>query len=441
MLSRAIVLIDRPKPPSSSEESTPMTHVGGLSLLQRTLYAAQRAGIREGLVLLTEPWPEAEACIRTDPKNVAFSPLVLSPPSGREEAARSRLASFRCEDFLFLSGAWLVDREVLRDLCGTEGPLRAPALVKPARPPAGEDAVPPAALVPAATAPAFLDALKEGDTVRAAARLAENHGNTEELLLEEPKLFPVRSRAECERAEDGLLRGLIKPTESFLSQKFERRISLAITRRLLYSPVTPNLITVFSVLIGLASALLFIGDSRIAHVIGALLLLLSSIIDGCDGELARLKYQESRLGSLLDFLGDNLVHMAVFFCIGFGLALRGEGSVYLWLGVTSALGVLGSAGAVFWRMFLKADSVFTFSTPVRVEGMALAQGKLRRQIDFADKISNRDFIYLILVLAAAGGLWIYAWLSALGSAFYFIYLLYLYRRMSSLKQASPAGGA
>jgi phosphatidylglycerophosphate synthase len=173
-----------------------------------------------------------------------------------------------------------------------------------------------------------------------------------------------------------------------------------------------------------------------------LLLLFSSVVDGCDGEVARLRFQESRLGSLLDFLGDNLVHMSVFFCIGLGLFRRNEGSVYLILGIVAALGTFASALSVFRQVFHKNGSgIITFSTPVRGEEMDRATGRLRRQIEFADKISNRDFIYLILALSALGGLWIYAWLSALGSVFYFFYLTYLYRRMGRLSPASPESGA
>jgi hypothetical protein len=98
--------------------------------------------------------------------------------------------------------------------------------------------------------------------------------------------------------------------------------------------------------------------------------------------------------------------------------------------------------SVFRRVFHKNGSgIITFSTPVRGEEMDRATGRLRRQIEFADKISNRDFIYLILALSALGGLWIYAWLSALGSVFYFFYLTYLYRRMGRVSPASPESGA
>ena len=67
-----------------------------------------------------------------------------------------------------------------------------------------------------------------------------------------------------------------------------------------------------SVLIGLAGAAFFVSPRPALQFTGALLFLLHSILDGCDGELARLKFQESRFGGVLDFWGDNVVHSAVF---------------------------------------------------------------------------------------------------------------------------------
>ena len=43
------------------------------------------------------------------------------------------------------------------------------------------------------------------------------------------------------------------------------------------------------------------------------------IIDGCDGEVARLKFQESRFGYLFDVTTDNIVHVAIFIGLGVGL--------------------------------------------------------------------------------------------------------------------------
>ncbi len=440
MIDKALVLL-----PARSGTG-PLVRLGGLSVLQRLLYTAHSAGIRKGVVLASAPDPEAERLVREDPKTRSFVYLQLA---GRGAAADSReLEECLRGDLAVLSAEWILDRTFLRHLLDRQEPLAGPVIVGAREPAAGDErrkSLPPAALVPAASAASLRQALLSERPYEAAADVLHSLPEPECVEAGEPAVIPIRegSQQALERAQKALFRSLIKPTESYLSKNLERKISLFITARLVDTAVTPNQVSLVSICIGLVSGGLFLGPNRLYHVAGALLLWLSSVIDGCDGEIARLKFQESRLGSVLDFLGDNLVHIVVFFCIGFGLYMRGEGSIYLVLGILAALGTLATASAVFWRIFLKSGSeaVITFSTPVRVEEAALAGNGLRRKIELADKISNRDFIYLILALSLVGGLWIYAWLSALGTFFYLAYLLHLYRRMGLVSRASPASSS
>ena len=47
-------------------------------------------------------------------------------------------------------------------------------------------------------------------------------------------------------------------------------------------------------------------------MLGAFLSLAASILDGCDGEIARLKYQESALGCWIETFGDYSYYVAIF---------------------------------------------------------------------------------------------------------------------------------
>jgi len=424
----------------------PLVRVGGLTILQRTLYNLQWAGVREGVVLSYGDWPEVERAVRMDEKNRAFTWIALPDlEAGSEQKAR--LTRLLRDRVLIQFPGWIVDRNLVREWLSHPPSVDAVADGKRVLEPS--DTSPPwtETLPPLAEASGSgLDALSRSLLRKAPIREVRDRLYAEPKPLVQtasrPTLIRVERPEDRKDAEHEMLQGLIKPTESWLSRRFERRVSLALSRRLLHTRITPNQISGFSLLMGLASALLFLPDWGMLHVLGALLLLLSSIVDGCDGELARLRYQESRFGSWLDFLGDNLVHMAVFFCIGFGLYRRGEGAVYLLLGGTAALCTCLAASSVFLRVILKAGSrVITFATPVRLEEMENASGSLRRQIDFTDRISNRDFIYAILALTLVGQLWIFAWLSGLGSLFYLGSLLYLYRRMGVIGSAPARAGA
>src|SRR5439155_1324556 len=80
-------------------------------------------------------------------------------------------------------------------------------------------------------------------------------------------------------AEAWLLRSLIKQNEGFMSRHFERRISLAITRRLATTSATPNAMTLVSVAVGLVAAPFFLSSSALWQLTGALLVLAHSFLD------------------------------------------------------------------------------------------------------------------------------------------------------------------
>jgi phosphatidylglycerophosphate synthase len=435
MIKKALVLLP-PGTERTDEAVSPLARMGGLTLIQRVLYSLQWAGIEEGVVLSQGEWPGLAHHMRQDSKIEAFS--WLSTKASREYFSEGNAGFSAEEDCIVLFPYWIVDRQVLKDICGREESLSEIILFEPPRSlDAAGGGTPPLALVPGTAARALIQAWEERGPIDEGIHRLQGKAVVRKEQLPEEALIRAEKDSDLPGAERRLFQRLIKPTESFLSRKFERRVSLWITRRMLYSRITPNQISIVSILLGVFSTLLFLGESRPLHVLGGVLLLSSSIVDGCDGELARLRFQESRWGSWLDFLGDNVVHVSVFFCVGLGLYLRGEGPVYALLGCLAALGNLGAAAAVFFRVFMKSgDRVITFATPVRVEEMDRAQGGLRRRIEFTDKLSNRDFFYLILVCAAIGQLWVFMWVASIGVLFYFFNLIYLYYRMRTLPNAS-----
>jgi len=231
----------------------------------------------------------------------------------------------------------------------------------------------------------------------------------------------VSTPADVEDAEWRLLRGLVKDTDGFMARNVERPISLRIARRFASTAITPNQITLLSVGIGLCGALFFLSAHWFWQTIGALLFLAHSILDGCDGELARLKFRESRFGGIIDYWGDNVVHIAVFACMAIGWNLSIGASWPLLLGAAAALGNLGSAWFVYWRtMHAKKDSGPLFTSVATVPDQTLA-----RMLDAA---SRRDFIYLVLFLALFGKSNWFLVLAAAGAPTFFLLLLLLAAR-------------
>jgi len=227
---------------------------------------------------------------------------------------------------------------------------------------------------------------------------------------------PVASPGDLPRAERHLLRSLVKDTEGFMSRHFDRKISLAISRRLAGTRVTPNQMTLVSIAIGIFGAFFFLSPSPALQTVGALLFVLHSIVDGCDGELARLRFQESRSGGLLDFWGDNVVHCAIYTAIAIGWSRRIGEPWPLWVGASAILGNLASAAFVH-RATMAAR---------RPEGGPLFTNVSQRSSRLsrvADELSRRDFIYLVLILSAFGKAHWFLVMAAVGAPIYFLVLV------------------
>ena len=229
------------------------------------------------------------------------------------------------------------------------------------------------------------------------------------LDVDETGRFPMTEPGDARPAEAWLLRSLIKQREGFMSRHFERKISLAITRRLAVTSVTPDVMTVVSVGIGLIGASFFLSSSPVYQLAGALLFLTHSILDGCDGELARLKFMESPHGAILDFWGDNVVHVGVFASMAVGLSLAQNATWPLLLGALTVLATLGAAATQSRAIML--------DTAVGADATWIAR--------FAEAFSHRDFIYLVIALAAFGKAHVFLILASIGTPIFSVLLFWV----------------
>lgn len=266
----------------------------------------------------------------------------------------------------------------------------------------------------AARAAIPVDTLGEVDRLKA---LAE-HGDATGLLR-------VMDDAELETARSRLLGALVKKTDGFMSRHFARPISIFISRRIVNWGVTPNQMTIVSMLIGLAGAPFFLSDTAALQTVGALLFVTHSVLDGCDGELARLTYRESRLGGILDFIGDNLVHIAVFGCMGWGWYMASDTPWPLYLGISAVIGAAGSALAVY-GLTLRANEVKDRSATGPVyTSVAGAGQQSARLTKLLDDLSRRDFIYLVFALSLFGkAAWFLA-LAGIGAPIFLMLVLFV----------------
>ena len=132
-----------------------------------------------------------------------------------------------------------------------------------------------------------------------------------------------------------------KSQDGLVSRFLNRPISRSITRFLLRFPITPNVwtLSIFPLLI-VAFLFLLRGDYA-GFVIATAIFQLYSILDGCDGEIARAKNLVSERGRRLDTFCDVLGNLLLVIGLGFGLQKQYWFAPYGWFypleGILSAL--------------------------------------------------------------------------------------------------------
>ncbi len=164
---------------------------------------------------------------------------------------------------------------------------------------------------------------------------------TETRASDQPAVRVTSPEARRE-AEALLLRSLRKDADGIVAQ-FDRHISLALSRPLMATNISPNVITILGAVIGIASGVAAAHGGYAWMLAGALGFQWNSISDGIDGEIARAKLLESRLGQWLDTWADDSTNLV--FCTGaaIGCYRTFGGEHFLWLSGLIAIGITLSA--------------------------------------------------------------------------------------------------
>jgi uncharacterized protein (TIRG00374 family) len=165
----------------------------------------------------------------------------------------------------------------------------------------------------------------------------------------------IDTEEDLRSAERKLDRWLVKPTDGIYA-RLNRRISIPISRQLIKFPITANMVTLFTLGIGIASATLFASGGYWNTLAGAFLCLSASILDGSDGEVARLKLQESAFGCWLETVCDYLFYLCLFVGMTVGLWRSSGARMYVLFGGMLLFGAIASFLATGWeRHRLAAD--------------------------------------------------------------------------------------
>jgi 1L-myo-inositol 1-phosphate cytidylyltransferase / CDP-L-myo-inositol myo-inositolphosphotransferase len=193
-----------------------------------------------------------------------------------------------------------------------------------------------------------------------------------------------------------------KPQDGFISRFLNRPISRQITRFLVKFPIHPNAWTISIFVLPLIACVFLVRGNYVSIVIGAAIFQAFSILDGCDGEIARAKNLESKFGERLDYFCDFVASLLYVLALGLGLHRSSEGIV---------CAVLITANEVLLRASKSqtavAPSTFHESFYARHRGMIGHSGLLNlgeRFVWWLFQLTKRDMALVVFLMLALLGL-------------------------------------
>jgi phosphatidylglycerophosphate synthase len=239
----------------------------------------------------------------------------------------------------------------------------------------------------------------------------------------------IASDADLPAAEQTIRRSSYKDTDNTLARA-NRSMSLPISVALIRTPITANQLSVALVAIGFYSAWLFSTGHYLAGVLGGFLSLAASVLDGCDGEIARLKYQESALGCWIETFGDYSYYIAIFIGLAMGAVHKTGWQAFYWLGAVALAGTL-----IAFALLIYLRNRITAGQPEKLHSIAKARFKAEstwwtRVIWRISFVATRSAMpYGIFALSLLNLLPLVVVLAAIGSNTYWISLVLKLRHL------------
>ncbi len=409
-IDTAVVVCPRPEQP---EAEVLGVQVAGVPLLLRALLTAQQAGVQRFTVLASEPQQGAlRGQLDGEPRLQGRVEWI----EAKEDAGPPPAQSLVLPPWIVLNPGAL-RRWLLRVTDGGSVAI------------ADEEGAGPLA-VPASLLSACIEAAHIGPSgMKAFLEMLDGDRRLVRVPWEGMPPRPVRTPDELPDVEREMLAGLRSPEDGPLVDRYvNRTVSGLLTRTLFASSVTPNQITLGSLLAGLLGAWL-LGIEGVMSTLGGLALLqLSVILDHVDGEVARLKFLFSPLGKWLDNFSDHLVDLAVIAMLAWRAASRETAGQFAVLGLAAAVGVTGAFLVVFWWSVSGAPRAVRKTTLARTMARVLTG------------LANRDGFFLVLwvTLLVGRATW-FLWALALGANAYWAVWLLIYGAPHRATAAERAG--
>jgi len=196
-----------------------------------------------------------------------------------------------------------------------------------------------------------------------------------------------------------------KDTEEYLDVIFYRPLGYRIALAAKFMRLTPNSVTIASIILGIVAGRLFFYDNYYVNLLGIFLMIASEAFDSADGQLARLTNNFSRYGRILDGFGSNLTFLSIYIHICLRMMNHGVSPLIFVVAVIAGLShscqsAIGDYGRNFYTYFVygKEKSELDDSGKLKAEYPLLKWSK-----NFWKKLLMRVYVNYTVQQEALGG--------------------------------------
>lgn len=284
----------------------PLDELAGLPLALRAVLTLQKEGVARIALLVPEDRTDVAARVKADARVKIPIDVFPSPTAARGlRAARDLLSA----PFLIARSEAVVDPAVYRALKASG--LGGAAAIFAAH--HGE------LVGPLLATSAVVDALGDAELDPTLARLTEE-GAARSMDIGAAWAERATTPEGRRRAFNALFEACRKPVDGIVARHINRHISIFISKRIVNTSITPNMMSVLTFVLGVAGAVSVALGGYFPMLLGAFLFQWNSILDGVDGELARVRFQHSTLGQWLDTVSDDASNLLFFIGLIIGSA-------------------------------------------------------------------------------------------------------------------------
>ncbi len=236
------------------------------------------------------------------------------------------------------------------------------------------------------------------------------------ISLSKPMWQDVDNPSMKKEAERRLVRQIVQPHDGWVSRKINRTFSTPISFQLAKYNIHPNVVTTFVFLLTMVGACFAASGTYMQIALGALIFQIASMLDGCDGELARLTLRTSKFGAWYEQFASNARYIIFFVALGISAWQTSGSQVYLFAVVmlaAVAIYMLAQMGSVAYdqRHEPVASSLIPESqTPNYNSTLLDSSYNFWRELNKQDMLAFVTFIFCIFFMYQA-----MFWLALLGT--------------------------